>query len=150
MKLKDYLVSYRETHKLSQRQLAELCGLSNGYISMLERGENPKTHQPITPTLQKLKMIADGTGRSLTNLLEELDDISCFLDGGLRVADKARNWVSDKAAHIEFSIDTELLRLLELLAKDDSISLEDEIERILYEGIECRVDSETSTTEILQ
>ena len=51
MTLGEYIKRYRKEHDLSQRQFAAQCGLSNGYISMLERGENPKTHKPIKPTL---------------------------------------------------------------------------------------------------
>ena len=75
MELKEYLVLYRRAHDLSQRRFAEQCGLSNGYISMLERGFNPKTGQPITPTLPKLKMIANGMGLELTDLLSQVDDM---------------------------------------------------------------------------
>ena len=75
MTLKEMLVQYREDHDISQRQFATICGLSNGYISMLERGENPKTKQPVTPTLPALKKLADGMGMSLSDLLVEVDDM---------------------------------------------------------------------------
>ena len=35
MTLGDCIREYREAHDLSQRQFAELCGLSNAYISIL-------------------------------------------------------------------------------------------------------------------
>ena len=37
MTLSELIVSYRNENNLSQRKFAELCDLSNGYISMLER-----------------------------------------------------------------------------------------------------------------
>ncbi len=43
MTLKDFLIQYRTEHDLSQRQFAAICGLSNSYISMLERERNPTT-----------------------------------------------------------------------------------------------------------
>ena len=46
MTLSDLVQEYRREHGLSQRQFASICGLSNGYISMLERNVNPKTGQP--------------------------------------------------------------------------------------------------------
>ena len=49
MTLSDLVQEYRREHGLSQRQFASICGLSNGYISMLERNVNPKTGQPVTP-----------------------------------------------------------------------------------------------------
>lgn len=42
---------------------------------MLERGENPKTHQPITPTIQALIKLADGMGMTLTDLFTTIDDM---------------------------------------------------------------------------
>ena len=51
MTLKDLVIKYRTENGLSQRQFALQCGLSNGYISMIERGVNPSTGEKITPTL---------------------------------------------------------------------------------------------------
>ena len=55
MTLSDFVKEYRKEHDLSQRQFAAICGLSNGYISMLERNLNPKTGLPLTPSLPALK-----------------------------------------------------------------------------------------------
>ena len=79
MTLKEIIVAYRTEHHLSQRQFALRCGLSNGYISMIEREENPKTGQPITPTLQKLKQLADGMGMTLSELFKTADDMPVAL-----------------------------------------------------------------------
>ena len=70
MRLGDFIKKYREQHDLSQRQFALSCGLSNGYISMLERGINPNTDKPVTPNLQQLKKLADGMGTTMMELLE--------------------------------------------------------------------------------
>lgn len=75
MKLGDLIREYREQHHMSQRQFALRCGLSNGYISMLERGENPKTHKPVTPTLQQMKKLADGLRMTTTDLFGLVDDM---------------------------------------------------------------------------
>lgn len=75
MKLGDLIREYREQHHMSQRQFALRCGLSNGYVSMLERGENPKTHKPVTPTLQQMKKLADGLGMTTTDLFGLVDDM---------------------------------------------------------------------------
>ena len=37
MKIGEYIRQYREENKLSQREFAKMCGLSNAYISMLEK-----------------------------------------------------------------------------------------------------------------
>ena len=78
MTLSEYIKSYRESHDLSQRQFASICGVSNGYISMLEKGENPKTGEPITPTPQTVHVIARGMGMTMQDLLSVVDDL--FLD----------------------------------------------------------------------
>ena len=75
MKLGDLIRKYREQHDLSQRQFAISCGLSNGYISMLEKGRNPKTGRPVTPTLLQLKQLASGMGTTMMDMLERVDDM---------------------------------------------------------------------------
>ena len=75
MTLRDLVKEYRASHGLSQRQFAAACGLSNGYVSMLEKNLNPKTGLPVTPSLPALKKIATGMGLSLTDLFTQADDI---------------------------------------------------------------------------
>lgn len=75
MKLGDLIVQYRAEHSLSQRQFASSCGLSNGYISMLEKGKNPATSRPVTPTIPQLKKLAGGMGVTLMDLLDRVDDM---------------------------------------------------------------------------
>ena len=75
MTLVDMIVDYRTTHGLSQRQFALLCGVSNGYISMLEKNANPKTGLPVTPSLPVLKKIASGMGLTLSELMSNIDDM---------------------------------------------------------------------------
>lgn len=43
MKLKDLIRRYRRDNSLTMQDLADRSGLSKGYISMLEKGENPST-----------------------------------------------------------------------------------------------------------
>lgn len=80
MTLSQLLIQYRETHGLSQRQLATQCGVSNGYISMLEKNLNPSTGDPVVPTLPTLKKIASGIGISLDTLFSLVDDMPISLD----------------------------------------------------------------------
>lgn len=75
MTLADYISKFRADHGLSQRKFAEQCGLSNGYISMLEKGLNPNTNKPIVPSLLQLQKLADGMNTPLMQLLEEVEDI---------------------------------------------------------------------------
>ena len=75
MTLGTYIAQFRKQHDLSQRQFAVSCGLSNGYISMLEKGINPATGRPVIPTLPQLKKLAQGMGITVTELLEQVDDL---------------------------------------------------------------------------
>lgn len=83
MKLGDLIIQYRASHGLSQRQFASICGLSNGYISMLERGKNPSTNKPVTPTIPQLKKLATGMSISLMDLLDQVDDMPIDLNSCL-------------------------------------------------------------------
>ena len=75
MTLGELIQKYRLEHGLSQRQFAAVCDLSNGYISMLERGENPKTKLPVTPTLPAMRKIAQEMRITLTDLFVSVDDM---------------------------------------------------------------------------
>lgn len=75
MTLSEFMKGYREEHGLSQRQFANKCGLSNGYIAMLERGVNPSTGEPITPSILALKKIATGMATTMAVLFSKVDDI---------------------------------------------------------------------------
>lgn len=108
MTLSDLVQEYRREHGLSQRQFASVCGLSNGYISMLERNVNPKTGQPVTPSLPALKKIADGMGITLTDLFTRTDDIPVdLLTDGLDEATPAPRAKSGRS-----NLDDELASIL--------------------------------------
>ena len=49
---------------------------------MIEKGRNPNTKEPLTPTLPVLRKIAIGLGVSLDTLLSQADDIpiSTFIE----------------------------------------------------------------------
>lgn len=82
MTIGNFIINYRKEHSLSQRQFAAICSLSNGYISMLEKGINPKTKEPIIPSLPVYKKIADGIGVELNELLTVIDDSGVSLPAG--------------------------------------------------------------------
>ena len=75
MTLGDFIKLHRENKGISQRQFAALCGVSNGYISMLEDGKNPKTKEPIVPNVFTLKKISTAMGITLHELLCSVDDM---------------------------------------------------------------------------
>lgn len=105
MTLKDLIIEYRNDHGLSQRQFATACGLSNGYISMLEKEMNPNTKLPVTPTLPKLKQLASGMGMSLTDLLVKVDDMPVEL-----VLDNADS--KKLVPEIEDELDAEIMKII--------------------------------------
>lgn len=105
MTLKDLIIEYRNDHGLSQRQFATACGLSNGYISMLEKEMNPNTKLPVTPTLPKLKQLASGMGMSLTDLLVKVDDMPVEL-----IPDDADS--KKLVPEIEDELDAEIMKII--------------------------------------
>ena len=78
MTLGEIVKQYRVKHNLSLRDFSKLCGLSNGYISMLEKNENPRSKKPIVPSLDTVRVISEAIGISLDDLLEMMNgqDIS--------------------------------------------------------------------------
>lgn len=73
MTLGEYILKWRTEHEQSQRQFAMRCGLSNGYIAMLERNENPATGKPIVPKLAQIRAIANAMGMSADELIRATD-----------------------------------------------------------------------------
>lgn len=74
MYIGEFIKNYRELHGLSMQDFSNLTGLSKAYIGMLEKIYNPKTNQPISPSIDKLNQIAVGIGLSLDDLLKQLDE----------------------------------------------------------------------------
>ena len=73
MTLREYMATFREDHRLSQRQFAQLSGLSSGYISMIENNLNPTTGKPPVLSLSTIKKLASAMGLSvqaLTDIIE--------------------------------------------------------------------------------
>jgi len=76
MTLRELIIDYRTKHNLSQRQFANLCGLSNGYISMIEADENPHSGKPIVPSLDSFVKLAKGLGVPAIELFNMLSQSS--------------------------------------------------------------------------
>lgn len=74
MKLREVIQQYRESHNISRREFGRKCGLSNAYISILEAGVNPRTGDPLSPTLETYQKIAKAMGISLNALLSMLSE----------------------------------------------------------------------------
>lgn len=116
MTLGEIVKAYRDEHQYSQRQMSALCGVSTGYISLLEKGINPKTGERLVPTIPLLQKIAKAMGRTLDELLSAAEDspINISLDVPAVVPEHDRKeialqWIREEAT-VEEKI--ELLREL--------------------------------------
>ena len=74
MFLGEIVKKYRLEHKISMDEFARLSGLSKGYISMLEKNENPRTKKPISPSIDTIKQVSEVTGIDFNEIIETLDD----------------------------------------------------------------------------
>lgn len=75
MKLSEVIKNYREEHHVTMEKLAQDSGISKSYISMLENEKNPKTGNPIVPSIDTLKKLALGMHMDIDSLIKILDDI---------------------------------------------------------------------------
>lgn len=116
MQIGELILKYRSQHNLSQRQFAKKCGdISNGYISMLENNLNPATNKSITPTIDKLRLIAHGMDMSLDDLFKVVDDTLVSLNQDSK---KKR-----KVAQVQETVcnDDEIWELRETMRRDPNM-----------------------------
>jgi len=73
MTLSELIKDFRISHNMSQRQFAQRCGVSNANISMIEKNLNPKTGQPLVPTLPMLRKIAYGMNMTIDELFAAVE-----------------------------------------------------------------------------
>ena len=80
MKLSDVIKQFRMDNGLSQRQMGAQCGLSTGYISLIEKEVNPQTGKTMVPSLPVMNKLAIGMGLTLDELLSMCDDMDVSLN----------------------------------------------------------------------
>ena len=74
MRLGEIIKQYRIENNLTTAELASKCSLSKGYISMLENNFKPSGRKKdITPSIQAIKKLANGTGIEFDALLASID-----------------------------------------------------------------------------
>lgn len=74
MTVGDLIAQYRKEHgNMSQRKFAAKCGLSNGYISMIEKNLNPQTGNPPEISAVALKAIADAMEMTVNEIARLVD-----------------------------------------------------------------------------
>lgn len=104
MKLSEMIVKYRNEHGLSQRQMAAQCGLSTGYISLIEKEINPQTGKPMVPSLTVLNKLAKGMAITLDTLLSVCDDMPVDIGVAEKTALDEKDGLDFEIAEIIFSL----------------------------------------------
>lgn len=82
MELRKIISNYREENRISQREFARRCGLSNSLISILEMEKNPQTGKRMAPDLETYKKLAEGMGIRVHDLFEMIGDSELVNIGG--------------------------------------------------------------------
>lgn len=119
---------------LTQQRLADLVGVARSTVAMWEAGKN----EPDNETLLKLAEIFNVSTDCILGVPSDCDRPK------LRIKDRTKTWKSNKAGRLSVRIDTGLLDLMDIFAEEDGISVEDEIEKILHEEAENRMEEATS------
>ena len=88
MTLSEFIVNYRKEHGLSQRRLSDQCGLSTGYISLIEKEFNPQTGKKMIPTLTALNKLAVGMGMTIDDLFQAVDDMPVSISDKTALVDE--------------------------------------------------------------
>ena len=99
MYLGEIIKNYREANSYSMQAFADKCGLSKGYIAMLEKNVNSKTGEPIAPSFGTFMKVAKAMGMSVAALLEMVDEnqmISLSANDSEQLSNYARQSVEDE------------------------------------------------------
>ena len=76
MTIGELIKKYREENGISMDDFSRLSGLSKGYISMLEKNENPRTKLPITPTTKTLSSVAAVLRVTPSELMDTINGVN--------------------------------------------------------------------------
>ena len=79
MTLSEIIKKYREEHHLSQRAFAQMCGVSHGYIHIIEKQFDPSNKKKPQPQLRNVKKLAQGMGITPEYLVAVADDLGLEL-----------------------------------------------------------------------
>lgn len=74
MTLGDIIKKYRTENGSSMEYVANLCGITKGYVAMLEKNVNSKTGRPVKPTIETIVKVCNGLHLDLNTVFESLDD----------------------------------------------------------------------------
>lgn len=129
MKIGEWLKAYREQHGLSMRAMADLCGFSKAYINILEKGVNPKTRKPISPTMQAFEKIARATKTDIDTLFK-------ILDSDQPVTLQKQKEYSDTFKRPAYDDLSKFLDKTEIMFDGDTYSLDDDDRQKLRNALE--------------
>ncbi len=73
MTVGEIIKDFRTKYNVTMDDFAQMSGLSKGYISMLEKNENPKTKKTITPTTKTLEGVSTALGISVSALMDKMN-----------------------------------------------------------------------------
>lgn len=74
MTVGELIKDFRTKYNVTMDDFAQMSGLSKGYISMLEKNENPRTKLPIMPTTKTLEAVAKAFGITISALMNRLNE----------------------------------------------------------------------------
>lgn len=74
MTLGEVIRAYRKSHAMTLEEFGKRASLSKGYISMIENGKNSRTGQPITPTIETYKHLAQAMGITMAELTARMKE----------------------------------------------------------------------------
>ena len=129
MTLGEVIQEYREANNMSQRQFAERCGLSNAYISILEKNESPKTKEAPVPTFAVFKAVADEIGISVHELMNKANETKVSMGQKMQFSTMSRQMLHDEVIRVleerRSPGEIELLEMFRTMTKSDQNKLLD-------------------------
>ncbi|GAW28952.1 helix-turn-helix domain-containing protein [Carboxydocella sp. ULO1] len=126
-KLGEYIRNKRKERGLSLRECARLCDISHSYLDSLEKGKDPRTNKPVSPTIDTLKKISKGLGVPIKELLDAADINVDYLPDDPSIPDleeiEAATARAEKMIAEAIADDQELLEFWQDLIKRDDLQL---------------------------
>jgi transcriptional regulator with XRE-family HTH domain len=74
MNLGEIIHNYRMDNKMTLDDVAKKCGITKGYVSMLEKNVNPKTKRALSPSIETILKVSKGLSIDIDKMFEMLDD----------------------------------------------------------------------------
>lgn len=72
--LGDIIKKYRTDTSSTLADVATLCGITKGYVAMLEKNVNSKTGRPVKPTIETILKVCAGLHLDIEQVFEDLYD----------------------------------------------------------------------------